>query len=84
MVKAHKSQNHMCTFVKTMISTVNMCNDCAFHDKSVKLCTVLKHYIQRIFGYRDIADMLYEKMATVLSKWPSIVIVNAIMDYSIN
>ena len=38
-------------------STANMCNNCAFHDKSMKLRTVLKHYIKRSFVYSDITDM---------------------------
>lgn len=56
---------------------VNMCKN-AFHDKSMELCTVLKHYMKRIFGYRDIADMSCEKNGHCCFK---IVIVNAITHY---
>ena len=46
-------------------STANMCKAYDFYDKSMKLCTVLKHDISRNFGYMDITDMPCEKMAAV-------------------
>ena len=59
-------------------SRANMCNNCAFHDKSMKLCTVLKHYMKRIIGYRDIADMSYEENGHRFFKMAINSIVNAI------
>ena len=45
-----------------------MCTNCAFYNKSIKLCTVVKHDMKRILGYRDIADMTCEKNGYRLMK----------------
>ena len=43
-----------------------MCNNCAFYDKSMKLCTELKHYMKKIFSYRGITDIFCKKISTSL------------------
>ena len=66
----------LCVYIVKLFQTLHVAIDtvhvlCVFHDKSMKLCTVPKHYMKKIFGYRDITNMSCEKVTTVFSKWPS-------------
>ena len=38
----------------THISLADLCNNCAFDDKSMKLGTIVHHRLLQIFGYRAI------------------------------
>ena len=64
----------ICTLNTSIHSRADRCNiwkNCAFDDKSLKLCTQSKNTLKNILGYRDIIDLSYEKNGSLFfSKWP--------------
>ena len=51
-------------------STADMCNNCAFDDIGITFGTQLGHALRRIFGYRAIADLAFDRNGGLFSKWP--------------
>jgi len=54
-VKSHQVKNSAkLNPVDRLNSTTDLCNNCAFDDKSMKLGTVVHHMVLQIFRYRAI------------------------------
>ena len=47
--------------------------DCGFDDTSMTFGTPLEYTLIKIFDYRDISDLLCNKIGGHLSRWPPLV-----------